>query len=111
MTPDAPPAALWALIAAIGLGTWLLRFSFLGLMGGRRFPPWAERVLRYAPVAVLPALVAPGVLWPAATGGAPDATRLIAAAVTVAAGMLTRNVLAAIVAGGAALGAGVALGL
>lgn len=104
-------AALWGVIAAIGVGTWLLRFSFLGLMGGRRFPPWAERVLRYAPVAVLPALVAPGVLWPAATGGAPDAPRLIAAAVTIAAGVLTRSVLGAIVAGGAALAAALALGL
>ena len=104
-------AALWAVIAAIGLGTWLLRFSFLGLMGGRRFPPWAERVLRYAPVAVLPALVAPGILWPAATGGAPDAARLVAAGVTVAAGLLTRSVLGAILAGGAALAGALALGL
>lgn len=103
--------ALWGLIAAIGLGTWLLRFSFLGLMGGRRFPPWAERVLRYAPVAVLPALIAPGILWPAATGGAPDAARLVAAAVTVAAGLLTRSVLGAILAGGAALALGLAAGL
>ena len=50
-------------------------------------------------VAILPALVAPLVLWPAATGGAPDPARLTAAAVTVAVGLLTRNVLAAIAAG------------
>lgn len=103
--------AVWAVIAAIGAGTWLLRFSFLGLMGARRFPAWAERVLRYAPVAVLPALIAPGVLWPAATGGAPDAARLIAAAATLAAGVISGSVLAAILAGGAALGAALALGL
>jgi len=46
-------------------------------------------------VAVIPALVAPLVLWPTATGGEPDATRLAAAAATFAVGYLTKNVFAA----------------
>ena len=60
------------------------------------------RALRYTAVAVLPALVAPAILWPPATEGAPDPVRLGAIAVTVLAGVLTRNMIAAIGAGGAA---------
>lgn len=94
---------LWTVIIALGIGTYLIRFSFLGLLGNRTLPTWLLRALRYTPMAVLPGLVAPAVLWPAATGGHADPARLIAAAVTIAAGILTRNLLAAIICGGAAL--------
>jgi branched-subunit amino acid transport protein len=97
---------IWLIIAALGAGTFLLRWSFLGAIGNRPLPEWGQRLLRYTAVAVLPALVAPGILWPAATDGRPDPVRLAAAAATLAAGLLTRNTLAAIVAGAAALGAG-----
>ena len=58
------PGTLWFTIAALALGTYLIRFSFLGFLGGRTLPPLALRLLRYVPVAVFPALVAPQVLWP-----------------------------------------------
>ncbi len=93
---DAP---VWLVIAALGVGTFLIRFSFLGIVGDRPLPGWLLRFLRYTPVAVLPGLVAPLVLWPAATGGDPDPARLAAAFATIAAGLATRNVLAAIGAG------------
>jgi len=51
-------------------------------------------------------MVAPLVLWPDATGGAPDPARLAATAVTLGVGMATRNTLTAIVAGAATLYAG-----
>ncbi len=98
------PAYVWFIIAALGgLGTVLLRFSFLGLIGDRPLPEWVLRHLRYTAVAVLPGgIVAPPlVLWPEATGGAPEPARLSAAAVTLAVGYVTRNVLAAILGGGA----------
>ena len=101
MTID--PQSVWITIAALAVGTFLIRFSFLGLVGNRPLPPWVLRHLRYTPVAVIPALVTPLVLWPAATGGEPDAARLLAAGATVLAGGLTRSVFAAILAGGAAL--------
>lgn len=94
---------VWIVTAALAVGTYLIRFSFLGLIGNRRLPEWVLRHLRYTPVAVMPALVAPLVLFPAATGGTPDPARLLAAAATVAAGLLARNVLAAILAGGVTL--------
>ena len=93
------PPVLWLIILALGVGTYLIRFSFLGILAGRKMPEWLLRHLRYAPMAVLPALVAPLVLWPAATDGNPEPARLIAAFATIAAGFLTRNTLAAIFAG------------
>ncbi|TGN37536.1 AzlD domain-containing protein, partial [Paracoccus liaowanqingii] len=71
---------IWTIILVLGVGTYLIRWSFLGALGNRELPGWVIRMLRYTPVAVLPALVAPLVLWPEATGGAPDPARLAAAA-------------------------------
>lgn len=92
----------WIVIVVLGLGTYLIRFSFLGILGNRPLPLWMVRALRYTAVAVLPALVAPAVLWPPATGGNPDPVRLGTVAITLLAGILSRNMIAAIAAGGAA---------
>ncbi len=94
---------IWLTIILLGLGTFLLRYSFLGAIGNRPIPEWCLRMLRYTAVAVLPAICAPLVMWPAATGGQPDPARLVAAAVTVLTGMATRNVLTAILAGAVTL--------
>ena len=94
---------IWTIIVALGVGTFLIRFSFLGLLGDRPLPPWILRLLRYTPVSLIPGLVAPLVIWPGATGGTPDPARLLAALATVAVGLVTRNVLAAIIGGGAVL--------
>ncbi len=96
-------AQIWLIILLMAVGTYVLRLSFLGLIGRRKLPLWVLRHLRYAPMAVLPALVAPLVVWPSATDGALDPPRLIAAALTIAAGMMLRNTLAAIFAGAVAL--------
>ena len=95
--------AIWLIILALGVGTFFLRYSFLGLIGNRPLPEWALRYLRYTAVAVLPGLVAPLVLWPAATQHQPDPARLLAAGATLAVGLVTRNTLAAIVGGLASL--------
>ena len=96
-------AELWLVIVLLALGSYGLRFVFIGLIGDRPLPEWLLRHLRYTAVAVLPGLVAPLVLWPAATGGSPDAPRLAAAVATIAAGFLTRNVLISVIIGGVAL--------
>lgn len=103
MNAPAHSALIWIVILVLGIGTYLIRLSFLGLIGDRPLPPWALRLLRYVPVAVMPGLVAPLTIWPAATGGQPDAARLTAAAVALLVGAITRNMLAAIGAGMAAL--------
>lgn len=94
---------IWVIIVAMGLGSFGLRFLFLGVIGDRELPEWVLRHLRYTAVAVLPGLVAPLVLWPAATEGQPDPARLAAAAVTLGVGFVTKNVLAAIFGGAATL--------
>ncbi|MGJ5618241.1 AzlD domain-containing protein [Sulfitobacter sp. MF3-043] len=94
---------LWIVIIGLGLGSFFLRFVFTGLVGDRAMPPWLLRHLRYTAVAILPALVAPQVLWPAATGGHTDPARLAAACVTFLVGLWTKNVIAAILAGAATL--------
>ncbi|UXU75459.1 MULTISPECIES: AzlD domain-containing protein [unclassified Paracoccus (in: a-proteobacteria)] len=94
---------IWIIILALALGTYGLRWSFLGALGDRPLPVWAQRLLRYTAVGVLPAIVAPLVVWPAATHGQPDPARMLAALVTVAVGLVTRNLLAAILSGMASL--------
>ncbi len=94
---------IWLVIIVLGIGTYLIRFSFLGLVGGKDLPDWVLRHLRYTAVAVLPGLIAPLVLWPSATGGEVDPARLSAALVTFGVGLLTRNVVAAILLGGGTL--------
>lgn len=96
-------AQIWTIIVAMGIGTFLIRFSFLGMIGDRKLPEWVLRHLRYTPVAVMPGLVAPLVLWPEATGGQLDPARLSAAVAAVAVGVATRNTLAAIFGGAVVL--------
>ncbi|MBY6155345.1 AzlD domain-containing protein [Vannielia litorea] len=91
-------AAFWTLTAALGVGTFLIRFSFLGLLGGRQLPDWALLHLKYVGAAVFPALITPLLLWPDATGGQTDPVRLLAAAAAFAAG-IRFGVVPAIVAG------------
>lgn len=95
--------SLWIVIIGLGLGSFLLRFMFTGFVGSRSLPPWLLRHLRYTAVAILPALVAPQVIWPAATGGQTDPARLAAAVAAFAVGVLTKNVMAAVAAGGVTL--------
>jgi len=94
---------IWAIIAMLGLGTYLIRFSFLGLIGNRPMPPIVLKLLRYTPVAVLPGMVAPLVLWPAATGGEPDLARGVAALAAFAVGLATRSTIWAMAGGAVAL--------
>lgn len=96
-------AEIWAIILLLGVGTYLIRFSFLGLIGDRQMPDWLLRHLRYTPVAVLPGLVAPLVLWPEATGGDVDPARLLAAGITILVSWWRRSLLWGLVAGMAVL--------
>ena len=100
----------WLLTLGLGIGTYLIRFSFLGLLGGRTLPDWALVHLKYVGVAIFPAMITPLVLWPAATDGQFDPARLIAAAAAFAIGMRF-SVLGAIVAGMGSLYLLQALGL
>lgn len=94
---------LWIVIVALAVGSYALKFTFIGLVGSRPMPDWLMRHLRYTAVSVLPALIAPLTVWPTATEGAPDLPRYCAALACFVAGYLSRNVLVAMLCGGAAL--------
>ncbi|WP_170762170.1 AzlD domain-containing protein [Ruegeria lacuscaerulensis] len=94
---------IWTIIIGLALGSYALRFVFIGLVGDRPMPPWLLRHLRYTAVAIIPALIAPLVVWPTATEGQPDVPRMAAAAVAVTMGLVTKNVIAAIFTGAATL--------
>ena len=95
--------SVWIAIIGLGIGTFLIRFSFLGLIGNRKLPDWVLRHLRYVPVAVLPGLVAPLVVWPAATDGAFDIPRGVAALAALAVGVSFNSVIGSAIGGFAAL--------
>ena len=97
---------IWTIIVALGIGTFLIRFSFMGIIGSRQMPEWVLRHLRYTPMALLPGMVAPLVVWPDATGGVLDAPRLAAAVTAIVVGRLTKNVMLAVLAGAGVLNLG-----
>ena len=94
---------IWIVITFLALGSFGLRFVFIGLIGDRALPTWLQRHLRYTAVAVLPGLVAPMVMWPSATEGAPDPARLLAAFTTIGVSYFTKNVLIAMATGATTL--------
>ncbi len=98
MTPELAAWKVWVTILGLFLATYLIRFSFIGLLGGRPVPEGLKRALVYVPAAVLPALIAPMVLT---EGGAPAflPEKLVPALAAFALGVATRNVLAGILGG------------
>lgn len=90
---------IWFIIAALGVSTYIIRFSFLGLIGHRAFPEWLLRHLRYTPVAILPALVTPLVVWPATNDGALSAPHLAGAIAAVSIGYWRKSPIWAVVSG------------
>ncbi|WP_171229814.1 AzlD domain-containing protein [Ruegeria sp. HKCCA4008] len=99
--PDS--VTIWTIIIGLAIGSYALRFVFIGFVGDRPMPPWLLRHLRYTAVAILPALIAPLVVWPSATEGQPDLPRMSAAAIALAVGVISKNVIAAIFSGAATL--------
>ena len=93
---------LWIVIIGLGVGSFALRFAFLGLVGDRPLPPWLLRHLRYTAVAILPALCAPLVVF-SGEEGATEPSRVLAGLATILAGWVTKNVFAALGAGAGTL--------
>ena len=94
---------LWIVIIGLGIGSFALRFAFTGLVGDRQLPIWLMRHLRYTAVGILPAIIAPAVLWPAATNGDFDIPRVSAAIITLTLGLIWKNVVGSIIGGVATL--------
>jgi branched-subunit amino acid transport protein len=94
----------WATIAVLGIGTFLLRLSFIQAMDRCKPPPVVNRLLRFIPAAVLPAIVAPALFLEGSRlnlswGNA----RLMAAALATVIAWRYRNMFLTIVVGMVAL--------
>lgn len=89
---------IWTMIAGLALATYLIRFSFIGLLAGRKLPPVVMEALSFVPVTVLPAIIAPLVLTDQGALVA-DPQRILAAVAALGAGIALRNMLVAILAG------------
>jgi branched-subunit amino acid transport protein len=90
----------WLIIVAIGLVTYVLRFSMIALAGRVELPPLVQRGLSYVPPAVLSAIILPELLYPDGAFTLTFAnTRLIAGVLATLVAWRTRNVLLTIAAG------------
>lgn len=99
--PAIDPTRFWLLALGLGLLTYAMRISFMALMRRHAPPPGLIRALRFAPFTILPAIAAPMVVFPASTGGEVEPLRIVAALAALAAGVLTRSMMATIVSGAA----------
>lgn len=87
-------AVIWLTVAGIGLGTYLLRLSFIALWQKLRVPELMNRALEYVPSAVLAALVLPALLRPEGfIDPAIDNLRLVAGVLAAAVAWYSRSVL------------------
>ncbi len=53
---------VWLIMIALAIGTFLIRISFILLLGTREINPLFSRALRFVPASVLSALVVPQIL-------------------------------------------------
>ena len=88
---------VWTIIILLGVGTWMIRFSFMGLVGDRPLPAYFRRMLNYSAVAVLPGICAPIILTNKT--GDFEPLRLIAAAAILIIGVWTQSLMKSISAG------------
>ncbi|MGF1502806.1 MAG: AzlD domain-containing protein [Paracoccaceae bacterium] len=99
MTLDLPSATIWGVILGLGVATFLIRFSFLGFLGGRTLPEGLVRALSFVPVTVIPALVVPMIARAPDGSLAADPPRIAAGIAALAAGIATRSLVWGILGG------------
>lgn len=92
--------SLWIAMIATGLATFLIRLSFIAMLGRLRMPELATRALRYVPPAVLTAIIFPEILryggdWNLSL----DNVRLLAGMIAALVAFRTKNVVWTILVG------------
>ncbi len=91
---------IWWIMAGLGLGTFLIRFSFIALYERIDFPPLIQKSLKFIPATVLFSLITPQFLTmnnhPSISFSNP---RLIAGVVAAIVSWRTKNVAITILSG------------
>jgi branched-subunit amino acid transport protein len=91
---------IWFVMLALGLATFLTRFSFIALLGKFHLPADFRRALRFVPVAVLSAIIAPELgLRDGALAITWNNPRLVAGIVATLVAYFTKNVILTILVG------------
>ncbi|HEY6102682.1 MAG TPA: AzlD domain-containing protein [bacterium] len=99
-----PEARVWLLIVGMGVITYLLRLSMIVLIGRTPVPPIVLRALRYVPVGVFSALVAPALVRPSgAVWISPENPYLLAGTLAALVAWRTKSMVLTIMIGMAAL--------
>lgn len=94
---------IWILMILVGLLTFLTRLSFIALLERIQLPAAFQRALRFVPIAVLSAIIAPEIGYlDNAPFLSPQNPRLLAAITATLVAYFTKNVVWTILAGMAA---------
>ena len=95
---------IWLMIVLMGAVTYAIRLSMILFLGPAQVPPVVQRGLKYVPVAILSAIIAPEIVL---SGGQVDLSwsnaRWLAGIIAAAVAWRTKNVLLTIGTGMAAL--------
>jgi branched-subunit amino acid transport protein len=94
----------WIIMLSIGILTFATRLSFIALLERLRLPTGLQRALRFVPLAVLSAIIAPELaFYKESLLISPLNPRLVAGILATAVAYFTKNVVWTILAGMAAL--------
>ncbi len=98
-------AQSWIVVIGLAVGTFLIRYSFIGLFADRDMPPWLERALKLMVPAIFAAIVFSGVVMVGGqVAGLNQWPRYAAASIALVAAIAARgSMLVTVVVGMAAL--------
>ena len=90
----------WALILCCGLITYLTRFSMIALLKKEMFNDRLREILSYVPSAIFPAIIFPAIfLDNSGLFQFEDNPKILAAAIAMIIGIISKNILATIFSG------------
>ena len=90
----------WALIIYCGIITYLTRFSMIAILKKEMFNDKIREVLSYVPSAIFPAIIFPAIfLDNEGSFQFEDNPKILAAAIAMIIGILTKNIIATIFSG------------
>ena len=90
----------WTLIICCGIITYLTRFSMIAILKKEMFNNRVREVLAYVPSAIFPAIIFPAIfLDDSGVFQFEDNPKILAAAIAMIIGILSRNIIATIISG------------
>ena len=85
--------SVWLIVILAGVGTYVTRLSFIGILGDREIPGWVETPLRLVAPAVIAAIAIPEIVAPTGTVDiSVDNLRLLAGLVAIVVAWKTRSI-------------------